>query len=106
MSALTEKNKREIEEQYKKLIEKKEKKILLSIYFDLRDPKDGPDISFGIVNFVYQLKEIESAGYSPGTNLVTVVAKWREEDIPSNVAKIKLRPFVTDVRVKIMTPLF
>ena len=106
MSALTENNKKEIEEQYRKWKEKREKKVLLTIFFNLPSLKDGPDISFRIIKSIYESKKIESATYNPGTNVVTIIAKWDEPEIPSKIDKIRSNPEVYDVNVKILTPLF
>jgi hypothetical protein len=106
LSALTEKNKREIERQYKEWKRKREKKVLLSIYFSLQNANDGPDISFRIVKSVYGLGNIESAGYTPGTNVVTVIANWEALELGKNIEQIKRISEVSDVEVKILTPLF
>lgn len=104
MSSLTEKRKREIEEQIAKMKQQAERKVLLNVVCDIRNINDAPIITQRILK-VSRLHGIESASFIYGTNTITVIAKW-SESISQIVEKIKRMPWVSDVSGRILSPLF
>jgi hypothetical protein len=104
VSSLTEKRKREIEEQFAKMKREAERKVLLNVTCDIKDINDGPIISQRILKDIYKIYGVESASYTYGTNIITVIAKWNE--ISYIVEKIKKLPLVLGVSGKALSPLF
>jgi hypothetical protein len=104
MSSLTEKRKREIEEQYAKMKREAERKVLLKVICDIKNINDGPIISQRILKDIYKIHGVESASYAYGTNTITVIAKWNE--LSYIIEKIKKLPLVLDVSGKALSPLF
>lgn len=105
MSSLTEKRKREIEEQIAKMKQQAERKVLLNVVCDIRNINDAPSITQRILKEIYKLHGIESASFIYGTNTITVIAKW-SESISQIVEKITRMPWVSDVSGRILSPLF
>jgi hypothetical protein len=101
MSSLTEKRKQEIEEQFAKMKREAERKVLLNVTCDI---KDIPIISQRILKDIYKIYGVESASYTYGTNIITVIAKWNEKSyIVENIKKL---PLVLGVSGKALSPLF
>jgi hypothetical protein len=105
MSSLTDKKKREIEEQYAKMKQEAERKVLLNVICDIRNINEGSIISQRILKEIYKIHGIESASYTYGTNVITVIAKWNDP-ISYIIEKIKKLPLVLDVSGKALSPLF
>jgi hypothetical protein len=70
MSALTEKRKREIEEQYAEMRKKAEKKLLLYVICNIDNVDEGQSIAQQVLKDIYKIEGIESASYTYGTNTI------------------------------------
>ena len=104
MSALTDRKRREIDEQLAKIKREAEKKALLNIICDIKNINDGPTISQRILNDIYKIYGVESASYIYGTDTITVLAKWNEA--LNIIEKIKKFQQVLDVKGRALYPLW
>jgi hypothetical protein len=104
MSALTDRKKREIDEQLAKMKREAEKKALLNVICDIKNINDGPIISQRILKDIYKIYSVESASFIYGTDTVTVLAKWNEA--LHIIEKIKKLPQVLDVKGRALYPLW
>jgi hypothetical protein len=73
MSSLTERRKREIEDQYIKMRKDAQKKLLLYVICNINNINEGQNIAQKILKDIYKIGGIESASYTYGTNTITVV---------------------------------
>jgi len=104
MSALTDRRKREIDEQLAKIKREAEKKALLKVICDIKNINDGPIITQRILKDIYKIHGVESASYIYGTDTITVLAKWNEA--PYIIEKIEKLPLVLDVKGRALFPLW
>jgi hypothetical protein len=73
MSSLTERRKREIEDQYIKMRKDAQNKLLLYVICNINNINEGQNIAQKILKDIYKIGGIESASYTYGTNTITVV---------------------------------
>jgi hypothetical protein len=100
MSALTDRKKREIDEQLAKIKREAEKKALLNVICNIKNIND----SQRILKDIYKIYGVESASFIYGTNIITVLTKWDEaSDI---IEKIKKLPLVQQVNGRALFPLW
>jgi hypothetical protein len=106
MSALTERKKREIETQFRKMKARRAYKVFLYVLCDTKTLRDTFTIPQMIMDSTKRKKGVESIYYTNGTNVITVLAQWEDFEISGKIMEIKSIRHVTGVRTELLAPLF
>jgi hypothetical protein len=101
MSSLTEKRKREIESLYLKMKQETYKKVMLYVICNIQ----SEHIMSDILKSINKLNDIESSSVPYGTNTITVIADWKEFEVPQKIKYILGIPNVLDVKAYILDPI-
>ncbi|HKG90151.1 MAG TPA: hypothetical protein VKA95_17690 [Nitrososphaeraceae archaeon] len=106
MSALTERKKREIETQYREMMAKRGYRVFLTVFCDVKSLEDTFTIPQKIMDSIRKMKGVESVSYTDASNVITVMAQWKESEVNSKIREIQEIPKVVNVTAKILRPLF
>ena len=100
MSALTERRKREIMEQYQRM--RVPRRFILSIIYDTSNINEIPSIERNIMDAINRMPDIES--YTPyhGENIIAVTARWTESEKELRVEELGRIPGVMNVQARII----
>jgi hypothetical protein len=105
MLSLTPRKMKEIETQLREMISKRDRKVFLTVLFNVRSLEDTLTVPHTIMDPI-RMEGIESVAYTNASNVITAMAQWKEFEVSSKIREIKKIPDVRKVSAEILEPLF
>ena len=102
MSALTDREKKRIMDQYREMMAKRGYRVFLTVFCDIKNLEEAQNI----MHSIRMIKGVESVSYTNASNVISVEANWKESDVNFKVQELRKIPKVVDVTARILRPLY